>query len=248
MAREKPRINNAFYEELEARWYEETRHPIALLRAENRLRNPWIAQVVAQTLPGDCRILDVGCGGGFLTNFLASLGHRVAGVDLSEKSLDVARQYDGTRSVEYHLGNATRLPFEEQQFDVVCAMDLLEHVENPAAVIQDCSRVLKRGGLFFFHTFSRTFLSWLFVIKGVEWMVPEAPENMHVYSLFLNPSELEAFCKRYQMEVKELLGVAPEFFSRGFWKMLFLKKIDTDFRFRFIPSLQMGYSGYALKS
>ncbi|HSX03830.1 MAG TPA: bifunctional 2-polyprenyl-6-hydroxyphenol methylase/3-demethylubiquinol 3-O-methyltransferase UbiG [Rhabdochlamydiaceae bacterium] len=240
-------INNAFYDDLDEMWNDSHDHPIALLRAENALRNPWIEKVVNEKFGRSCSILDIGCGGGFLTNYLAKKGHRVSGVDLSEKSLSIAKKSDTTQSAEYFLASAYELPFPEESFDVVSAMDLLEHVEKPELVIKEASRVLKKGGLFFFHTFNRNWTSYFIVIKGVEWCFSNTPRNMHIYPLFLKPKELEAMCNEHQMNVEKFLGLRPDFNSVSFWKMVFTRKVDTQFRFIFTPSLKTSYSGYAQK-
>jgi len=240
-------INNGFYDTLGTDWQDATAHPIALLRAENALRNPWIATVIEEKFSGSSAVLDIGCGAGFLTNYLAQKGHQVSGIDLSEKSLEVAKKNDQTANVAYAQASAYALPYPDQNFDVVSAMDLLEHVEHPEKVISEAGRVLKKGGLFFFHTFSRNFLSWLVVIKGVEWAVRNTPSNMHVLPLFINPSEMEAMCRGYQLEVKQFKGCRPEC-SKAFWKMLFTRKVPADLHFTFTNSLTTGYSGYAVKS
>lgn len=241
-------INNSFYDELHHRWHDCRDHPIALLRAENALRNPWIESVVKEKRgPNQC-ILDVGCGGGLLTNYLAKMGHQVSGVDLSEQSLEIARQKDETKTVEYKRASAYDLPFPNGHFDAVSAMDLLEHVEEPAQVIKEASRVLKPGGLFFFHTFNRNLLSYLMVIRGVEWCFSNAPENMHVYSLFIKPEELKQICHSHGLEVESFLGVSPNMSCSSFWKMVFTRKVDDRFTFNFVPSLLTGYSGYAIKN
>jgi 2-polyprenyl-6-hydroxyphenyl methylase/3-demethylubiquinone-9 3-methyltransferase len=237
------RINNDFYDGLGEKWHTEGCHPIALLRAENRLRNPWIAGKIGTK----SKVLDIGCGAGFLTNFLAELGHEVSGVDLSQQSLELAKEKDTTKSVSYQAADATQLPFDATTFDVVCAMDLLEHVPDPKAVIAEASRVLRPGGLFFFHTFNRNFWSWLVVIKGVEWCVRNTPPQMHVYPLFIKPSEMEAMCAAYSLTVENLQGVRPKFLTRAFWKMVLTRKVDEAFEFRFTSSLTTGYSGFAKK-
>jgi len=237
-------INNTFYDELGEDWHEKSCHPIALLRAENSLRNPWLAGII----PPHSKVLDIGCGAGFLTNFLAQLGHEVSGVDLSPKSLDVARSKDRTGSVQYQMGDGMALGFEEKSFDVVAAMDLLEHVEDPQKVIAEASRVLKPGGLLFFHTFNRNFLSWLVVIKGVEWCVRNTPRNMHVYPLFIKPSELTNMCSKHHLKVERMLGVRPKFGKKAFWKMMLTRDVPDDFEFQFTNSLMTGYSGFAIKS
>lgn len=236
-------INNEFYEDLEERWYTASDHPIALLRAENAVRVPWIMAQIGKKK----KVLDIGCGAGILTNALAKEGHIVHGIDLSKKSLEVAHNYDITKKVVYTQANAYSLPLNDKEFDVVCAMDVLEHVEEPSLVISEASRVLKKGGLFFFHTFNRNFLSYLIVIKGVDWFVPNAPKNMHVYPLFIKPDELEEICESRDLKIVELLGFSPKIFSKPFWKMVFTKKIPQDISFSFSKNLSTGYCGFARK-
>jgi 2-polyprenyl-6-hydroxyphenyl methylase/3-demethylubiquinone-9 3-methyltransferase len=236
-------INNDFYEELADQWYTASDHPIALLRAENAVRIPWILGEIGENKT----VLDIGCGAGILTNALAEKGHTVSGIDLSESSLKVAEARDATKKVDYRAANAYSLPYPNQTFDVVCAMDVLEHVEEPALLISEASRVLKPGGLFFFHTFNRNFLSYLLIIKGVEWCVPNAPKNMHVYPLFIKPEELTEFCIDQDLRVKKMHGFRPQIFSRAFFKMLFTRKVPHNFGFCFSKSLATGYCGYAKK-
>jgi len=240
-------INNAFYNELDEKWHEASDHPIALLRAENALRNPWISAHLAQHFDGPVAVLDVGCGGGFLTNYLAELGHHVSGVDLSEKSLEVAREKDQSKNVDYKVASAYELPFEAATFDAVCAMDLLEHVEDPACVVKEASRVLKPGGIFFFHTFNRNLLSYFVVIKGVEWCFRNTPRNMHVYPLFITPKEMEQMCENHGLKSEAIVGVRPDVSQPSFWKLVFTRRMKSDFRFVFTPSLKTGYSGFAIK-
>jgi len=236
-------INNEFYNDLEERWYTANDHPIALLRAENAVRIPWILEKLSPS----STVLDIGCGAGFLANCLAQKGHLVSAIDLSETTLATARRHDTTQSVQYIRANAYSLPFPDAAFDAVSAMDILEHVEEPHLLIAEASRVLKKGGLFFFHTFNRTFWSYLLVIKGVEWFVQNAPKNMHVYSLFIPPSELKNICEKYQLHTVTLTGFTPDLMSRPFWKMLLTRKVPPDFKFRFSKNLQTGYCGYAKK-
>jgi len=245
--RSKKQINNAYYNDLNERWIEAIDHPIALLRSENALRNPWIQEKLAQTFENPCSVLDIGCGGGFLTNYLAKKEHRVVGVDLSEQSLAIAKKFDETNSVDYRRASAYQLPFADASFDAVCAMDLLEHVENPSQVIREASRVLRKGGLFFFHTFNRNILSYFLIIKGIDWCFSNPPKNIHVYPLFIKPDELRSICENQQLLVKEIQGVRPSFSNLAFWKLVFTQKVKQEFRFRFTPSLKTGYCGYAIR-
>lgn len=238
-------INNDFYEDLNSLWYKGGEdHPIALLRAENRVRSPWVAKMIEKKGKPSSKILDVGCGAGLLSNFLALLGHRVEGIDLSSKSLKVAKERDVTKSVNYRIGNAMEMPFDDASFDVVCAMDLLEHVDEPAKVIAESARILKPGGLFFFHTFNRNLLSRLMIIKAVEWFIPKTPKNMHVYDLFIKPQELENMCQKSGFIKPQFVGLRPDLLSKGVWRMVLKQRVESDFTFKFCKSLSTGYCGF----
>lgn len=242
------RVNNAFYEDLGEGWYENNEHPIALLRAENAVRNPWILDQIERGMGSHALdILDIGCGAGFLTNVLAPFGHRVTGVDLSAKSLEVAKQRDPTKRVHYLHGDAFALPYPEKSFDVITAMDFLEHIDRPEQIVHNVSRLLRPGGLFFFHTFNRNWLSWLMVIKGVEWCVPNTPPRIHIYRNFIKPQELKGWCENEGMKVEQMRGLAPKMASTAFWKSIFFRSVDPEFSFCFTDSLKVGYVGIARK-
>jgi 2-polyprenyl-6-hydroxyphenyl methylase/3-demethylubiquinone-9 3-methyltransferase len=240
-------VNNDVYRTLGERWYGATDDPVALLRAESRLRNPWLAQEITSAFgQRSCTVLDIGCGGGFLANYLAPLGHRVTGIDASTDALRVAALHDRTGRVYYQEGDALQLPFADASFDVVCAMDFLEHVENPDQAILEAARVLSPSGRFFFHTFNRNFLSWLVVIKGVEWFVRNTPKNLHVLRLFVKPEEIRASCLRHGLSSPELRGVRPKL-GWPFWRMLATRRVSADFGFTFTKSTRLGFSGIARK-
>lgn len=236
-------VNNSFYDEYGDRWYTAVDDPIALLRAENKIKTPWL---MSRIRPGS-NVLDVGCGAGFLSNDLSACGFHVTGVDLSEESLRVARNHDETKKVIYQTADAYKLPFEDQSFDVVCAMDFLEHVDRPDRVIKECSRVLKPGGSFFFYTFNRNPFSWLVVIKLVEWLIPKTPKDMHVIDLFIKPEELRNFCDRAGMHIHELIGIKPVLSSIPLSK-IFSGKVPDTLRFELTRNLTLSYMGVARKS
>jgi 2-polyprenyl-6-hydroxyphenyl methylase/3-demethylubiquinone-9 3-methyltransferase len=236
------KIDNSVYETYGDRWYTADDDPVALLRAENKIKTPWILK----RLKSKSKVLDVGCGAGFLTNELAQAGHLVTGVDLSGDSLEVARRYDQTKAVEYKIADAYALPFADATFDVVCALDFLEHVEDPARAIQEFSRVLKPGGQFFFHTFNRSPLSWLVIIKFVEWLIPKTPKHMHVLHLFIKPSELREYAIRAGMQVREMTGLKPVISSIPFRRIL-SGTVPPEMRFELTKSLALSYMGVAKK-
>lgn len=239
-------INNEFYDDLKDEWHSRNDHPVALLRSENKVRVPWVIDSIHDEIGKRVQILDIGCGAGFLCNALAKKGHNVVGIDASEESLKVAERLDETKTVLYHKADAYALPFEYASFDVVCAMDVLEHVEQPAMLIAEASRVLRPNGLFFFHTFNRNPLSYLVIIKGVEWFVQNTPPNMHVYPLFIKPRELKRMCKINQIKIQKALGFRPQV-NASFWQMLKTKKVPEDFTFTFCRNKLTGYSGYGKK-
>lgn len=239
-------INNAFYGDLGERWYTATDDPVALLRAEAAHRNPWVLETIRKHASQTKRILDVGCGAGFLTNLLAESGFDVFGVDAAAGALEVAKRWDRTRKVQYQIADALRLPFEKDAFDVVCMMDFLEHVSPPAKFIDEAARVLRPGGLFFYHTFNRNPLAWLIAIKGVEWFVKNTPPNMHRIELFIRPNELKRAMAAAGLQRIEEWGSRPRI-DRAFFQLLRTREVPSHFRFVRTQSRVMGYYGFARK-
>lgn len=240
-------INNEIYESLGDRWYTADDDPVALLRAEARFRNPWVLRTIQKYGNGyGLSVLDIGCGAGFLTNFLAKQGYAVVGVDSAEGALCTAEDFDETRKVVYLQADAMSLPFEDGTFDVVTMMDFLEHVEDPMKAIEEASRVLAPGGLFFYHTFNRNFLSWLVAIKGVEWFVKNTPKHMHLFRMFIKPAELHHYMEMVGIKKIEEFGSRPALDS-SFWKLLMTRRVPKTFSFQSTKSRVMGYCGVGLK-
>lgn len=247
MAGNPGRVNNELYHAYGERWYTASDDPVALLRAEGRTRNPWVVSEIRSRLETmAARVLDVGCGAGFLSNDLARHGCLVTGIDTSQDSLEVAKRHDVTGTVRYGYGDGCRLGFGDAVFDVVCAMDFLEHVEQPERAVSEAARVLREGGLFFFHTFNRNFLSWLVVIKGVEFFVRNTPEGMHRLRYFIRPDELRRMCRSCGLRVAGFHGFMPRL-SGAFWRMLATGRVGDDFTFHFTRSTAMGYTGLAVR-
>lgn len=242
-------IDNDIYNKLGDRWYTAYDDPVALLRAESELTNPWIVEVMNNNnVSKEAKVLDVGCGAGFHTNKLARNGFLdITGIDISLQSLDVARKFDSTSTVKYIVADAYSLPFEDNTFDVILSVDFLEHVDEPEKVIKEINRVTKRGGLFFFHTFNRTFLSWLIVIKFVEWFVKNTPKNMHILSMFIRPEELSLFLNKNSFVVEEIKGTKVNIFNFPALKGFITGIVPKDLKFSFTKSLKLSYIGYAKK-
>jgi len=245
---ESRRINDTIYDELGERWYSAADDPVALLRAESRLRTTWVlAELRAHFGERPLAILDVACGGGLLANPLGQAGHVVTGIDLSRDSLAVARRHDPTGSVRYLAMDARALAFADGAYDVVCMMDFLEHLPDRDSVIAEAARVLKPGGWLFFHTFNRTPESWLVAIQGVEWFVKNTPRNLHIFELFLKPVELRALCARHGLRVEVVRGLRPRVWTRAFLDLLFRGTVSASFQFQFTRSQRIGYCGRASK-
>jgi 2-polyprenyl-6-hydroxyphenyl methylase/3-demethylubiquinone-9 3-methyltransferase len=230
-------------------WYTASDDPVAFLRAESKIKSQWVLDTLARFYGPDTlsmNILDIGCGAGFLTNPWGAMGYQVTGIDLSESSLEVASRYDLSKSVKYLVADAYNLPFADNSFSVVSAMDFLEHVDDPQKVVGEVARVLKPGGIFFFHTFNRNWLSYLLVIKSLEWLLPKTPKHLHLYDLFIKPQELEVCCRNAQLEPQAWTGIKPVIFTRSLFSLLG-GHVPEDFRFELTPSLRISYMGAASK-
>jgi 2-polyprenyl-6-hydroxyphenyl methylase/3-demethylubiquinone-9 3-methyltransferase len=241
-------VNNGVYHGLGDRWYDADDDPIALLRAQGRLHVPWVAQRLGRAFGGrPCRVVDVGCGGGFVANDLAQQGHEVVGVDQAEAALAVAARHDVTRRVRYLRADAGSLPFADASFEAAVAMDFFEHVEPLDPVLAEISRVLVPGGLLFFHTFNRNLLSFIVVIKGVEWFVRNVPRDLHLLRQFIKPAELRASCAAYGLATRQILGCEPRP-SLALLQMLLTGIVPPSLAFRFTQRTWTGYSGFAEKA
>lgn len=243
------KINNQFYDLYGDRWYTAFDDPVALLRAESKTKTPWVVARIAIHFRCDntTKVLDVGCGAGFLSNALALQQLAVTGVDLSSESLRVAAAHDGTKSVTYKKADAYQLPFADESFHVVTAMDFLEHIERPEEVIKEISRVLKPNGLFIFHTFNRNPLAYVVVIKLVEFFVKNTPKDMHILRLFIKPKELVDYCEKAQLKTESLVGIKPVIASLKL-KSFFTGVVPEGLKFELTKSLLLSYMGCSVKS
>lgn len=174
----------------------------------NPLRLGWIEEV-AGGLAGR-RVLDVGCGGGLLTEAMAGRGADVTGIDLSDKAIGVARlhQLESGAKVDYRCVAAEELARElPQTFDVVTCLELLEHVPDPASTIGACARLGKSNGCTVFSTISRNPKSYAFAILGAEYLLRLLPRGTHDWSRFLRPSELAAHARSSGLDPIALTGL-----------------------------------------
>jgi 2-polyprenyl-6-hydroxyphenyl methylase / 3-demethylubiquinone-9 3-methyltransferase len=166
------------------------------------------------------RVLDVGCGGGILSESMALRGAEVTGIDLGEKALKVAQlhQLESGVNVSYHLVSVERLAAEQpESFDVVTCMEMLEHVPNPAAIIAACAKLVKPGGHVFFSTINRNPKAYLFAVIGAEYVLNLLPRGTHEYEKFIKPSELSSWVRQNDLNVSSLKGMSYNPLTKHYW-------------------------------
>ena len=173
----------------------------------NPLRLGWIAEHA--TLAG-ATVVDVGCGGGILSESLAESGADVLGIDLAEGPLAVARLHAMENGVvlEYRCIAAEDAAAEmAEQFDVVTCLEMLEHVPDPASTVAACAAMVKPGGRLFFSTINRNPKSWLFAIAGAEYILKLLPRGTHDFDKFITPAELDGYCRAAGLLVDDSTGM-----------------------------------------
>lgn len=207
----------AKFSDLAHRWWD-PESEFRPLHQINPLRLGWIDGLAS--LQGKA-VLDVGCGGGILSDSMARKGAQVTGIDLSTKALKVAQLHAleaGTANVRYREVSAEAMAAEMPgQFDVVTCMEMLEHVPDPSSVVRACSQLVKPGGWVFFSTLNRNPKSFLFAIIGAEYVLQLLPKGTHEYAKMIRPSELAAFCREAELELVQTRGMEYNPFTRRYW-------------------------------
>jgi len=254
-------INNQVYKEQGDIWWEEN----SVLHILKTSVNPWRVGYARKVLdrlqidPTGKTALEVGCGGGILTEEIAAMGFITTGIDPAEESLQAAANHareTGLR-ISYEPGTGESIPYPDASFDVVFCCDVLEHVRDLPKVIREISRVLKPGGVFIYDTINRTFVSKLVMIKiWQEWRRwAFMPPNLHIWKMFIRPSELQTLLRNAGLNWQEHIGSKPNVpiptmlsylrrRAKGEWNFIDLGK---NFRLLEDKDMNMLYGGFAVK-
>jgi 2-polyprenyl-6-hydroxyphenyl methylase/3-demethylubiquinone-9 3-methyltransferase len=194
------------FSQLAHRWWDPNSE-FKPLHEINPLRLDYIdklAQLAGKT------VLDVGCGGGILSESMARRGAIVTGIDLGDKALKVAKLHllESSTKVSYRKTAVEDIARDEpHHYDVVTCMEMLEHVPNPASTVNACAQLVKPGGWVFFSTINRNPKSYLFAIIGAEYVLNLLPRGTHDYAKFIKPSELARMARRAGLDVADLIGM-----------------------------------------
>ncbi len=204
------------FDELAHRWWD----PSGESRPLHDLNPVRLAYVRERAELSGVEALDVGCGGGLLSEALAREGARVTAIDLAPLVLEVARLhlFESGLTVDYREISVEALAAEAPaRFDVITCMEMIEHVPDPASVIVACARLLKPGGRLFLSTLNRTPQAFALAILGAEYVLRLLPRGTHHYAQFIKPSELAAWIRAAGLELEDVSGLHYEPFTRRAW-------------------------------
>lgn len=207
----------AKFSDLAHRWWD-TESEFKPLHQINPLRLNWINSIAPLA---NCDVLDVGCGGGILSDSMARKGARVQGIDLGSKALRVAQMHaleTQTPAIKYREISVEALALEQpQSFDTVTCMEMLEHVPDPASIIQACAALVKPGGWVFFSTINKSTKAFLGAILGAEYILRLLPRGTHEYSKFISPSTLARYCRDADLELQQTAGLQYNPLTQRYW-------------------------------
>ncbi|HGO5814525.1 TPA: bifunctional 2-polyprenyl-6-hydroxyphenol methylase/3-demethylubiquinol 3-O-methyltransferase UbiG [Mannheimia haemolytica] len=170
------------------------------------------------------KVLDVGCGGGILSEAMAKQGAIVTGIDMTSEPLEIAKQHAKENGLNIDYQQTTIENFLEkmtacqhEKFDVITCMEMLEHVPDPLSIIQSCKALLKPDGVLFFSTINRTFKAYMLVIIGAEYVLKMLPKGTHEFEKFIKPAELLAWCDQADLRCQEMKGYHFNPLTEKFW-------------------------------
>lgn len=198
---------------LAAQWWDAD-GPCAPLHTLNPARFQFVCQHANLKF---AHVLDVGCGAGILSESLATVGAKVVGIDASRELIQAAREHAQEKklAINYEASSIEEFSLENpEKFDVITCMELIEHVPDPAKLIQDCAQLLKPGGQIFISTLNRTPKAYALAIVGAEYIFNILPKLTHDYKKFIRPAELATMFKQTQIQLQDLTGIKYQPFSK----------------------------------
>ena len=204
------------FSELAHKWWDKTSE-FKPLHDINPLRLNYIDKAIS--LKGKT-VLDVGCGGGILSESMAILGATVTGIDLGEKALKVAQLHslESGVTVNYQLISVEDLAEKfPASYDVVTCLEMLEHVPDPASVVAACAKLVKSGGHVFFSTINRNLKAYLFAVIGAEYVLNMLPRGTHDYAKFIKPSELASYLRPADLSLIGQIGMSYNPITKHYW-------------------------------
>lgn len=215
------------YRKLASLWWDRS-GPFWPLHKLNEIRIEWIQDQLLKSglvqsnstdLPfADLNVLDVGCGGGILSESLAKLGANVTGIDVVDKNLSIASLHAQKSSldIQYELTTVEEFVIRRQQFDVVFSMEVVEHVADISTYMRACSRLTRIGGIAFVATINRNALAWLTAIIGAEYILKWLPRGTHHYSMLRKPDEIKQYLSEDGFSILDATGVRVNPINRKF--------------------------------
>lgn len=255
-------INNDVYSTQPHGWWDENHYLNLLKTGINPARFGYFHEVLTDRLgldPSLLSVLDVGCGGGILSEEFARAGCKVVGIDPAIPSLEAAREHARAEnpSIQYLCGRGEQIPFGDSSFDIVVCCDVLEHVDDLEKAVSELARVTKPGGGVFFDTINRTFKSYLgniFVAQQFPLTAFFDP-NVHVWTKFITPGELTELFERHGLKEVEVKGMTPSLPDPLVAFLLVLRKfgflnlaeVGRRLKFRVGGSLATNYVGWGRK-
>lgn len=255
-------IDNEFYNKHPDSWWDKHGLLHLLHTAVNPARFGYFCSVLTAQLktdPQNKTTLDVGCGGGALTEEFARIGCRVTGIDLSISSVEAAKTHATQMGlgIEYYVASAKALPFKDKSFDIITCCDVLEHVDDLKKVMEESARVLRPGGIYFYDTLNRTLWSKLSTIEFAQkWRWSRfMPADIHNWNMYIKPRELNELMAGYGLKNQETVGMSPGSnplkiilavieFKRG---KITYETLGQIMRLRKSGDLSSSYMGYGIK-
>jgi len=257
------KINNEVYDEMANFWWDEGEFGTmtTILYFANMARFNYFTSILESKFKFDYSkecLIDIGCGGGYLSEEFAKIGLKVTGVDPSKESIKAAEKHAGENNlkINYVHGYGESLPFESNSFSIAACCDVLEHVKDVNAVISEISRLLAPGGVLLFDTINRTIMSKIILKITQDWESTSYMEpNVHVWEMFIKPKELLQIFKSHGLKNIEIKGLSPKLnmFSSYIYlrkckkKEISLKKLASLLNIHIDDNTQNSYIGYAIK-